>query len=255
MRAPERDDRLVALVRTQGQASVDDLALALGVTRSTIRRDLQRLSDRGRLVRTYGGAALPGPVRLADVVDPRAEAKEAIGCAAAAMVADGQTIAVSSGTTALAFARHLVGRSDLTVITNALDVAWTLIDEPSIELIVLGGAVRPGMHSTLGHLTELACRELRADALYMGIGAISLEHGLMNDSVPEIVSDRALRGMAPKCVVLADATKFDLVAPAFVFGLDQVDLVVTDERARPETLAALRALSIDVVVAGPEACT
>ena len=252
MRAAEREDRVLSLLRTRGRASVEDLASEVGVTSSTIRRDLQRLSHGGRVVRTYGGAAIPG-ARLADIIDPVAPAKERIAARAAELVKDGSTIVVASGSTTLAFARHLVDREDLTVITNALDVAWTLVDRPGIDLIVLGGQIRPGMHSMLGHLTEMATRELRADALFVGIGAISPEGGLMNDSVPEIVSDRALRRMARTCVVLADARKFDLVAPAYVFGLDEVDTIVTNDAARPETIAALRERGVEVIVAGAEA--
>jgi len=252
VRAAERDDRVLSLLRARGRASVEDLASETGVTTSTIRRDLQRLSNGGRVVRTYGGATIPGR-RLADIIDPAAAAKERIAARAAELVVDGSTIVVASGSTTLAFARHLVDRDDLTVITNALDVAWTLVDRPGIDLIVLGGAIRPGMHSMLGHLTEMASRELRADTLFVGIGAISLEHGLMNDSVPEIVSDRALRRMARRCVVLADARKFDLVAPAYVFGLDEVDTIVTNDAARPETIAALRERGVEVIVAGSEA--
>ena len=82
----------------------------------------------------------------------------------------------------------------------------------------------------LGHLAELSSQELRADTLFMGIGAISPEQGLMNDSVPEILTDRALRRMSRTVVVLADASKFEQVAPGYVFGLDEVDLVITDAR-------------------------
>ena len=156
VRAAEREDRVVSLLRTHGRVSVEDLASEVGVTTSTIRRDLQRLSHGGRVVRTYGGAAIPGtasgrhhrPCRAGEGADRR--------CGRRSLVEDGSTIVVASGSTTLAFARHLVDREDLTVITNALDVAWTLVDRPGIDLIVLGGAIRPGMHSMLGHLTEMA---------------------------------------------------------------------------------------------------
>lgn len=252
MRPAERDDRLLAVLRVNGHGPVEYLAAQLGVTPSTIRRDLARLSNEGRVVRTYGGAAMPGAARPRQAPDPAAAAKDRIGAAAAGLVADGQTIVISSGTTTLALARHLVDREDLTVITNALDVAWTLVDLPGIELIVLGGAVRPRMHSMLGHLTELASRDLRADIVFMGAGGISIEHGLMNDSVPEIVSDRALRTMARTCVVLADSRKFQRVAPAFVFGLERVDVIVADSSIRADTLAALRERGVKVIVAGRE---
>ena len=102
----------------------------------------------------------------------------------------------------------------------------------------------------LGHLAELATSELRADMLVMGIGAIGVEQGLMNDSVPEILTDRALRRMARSVVVLADATKFEQVAPGFVFGLEEVDVLVTDEAVAPATLDALRGRGVRVIVAG-----
>ena len=249
MRESDRRARLVEHLRVDGRASVAQLASSLDVTPSTIRRDLQRLAGDGRLVRTYGGAALNDGLSRVARADPRLAAKQAIARAAAGLAADGSTIAIGSGTTALALAREIADRR-LTVITNALDVAWTLVDEPGIELIVLGGAVRPRMHSMLGHLTEMATRELRADILFIGIGGISLEHGLMNDWVPEIVSDRALRRTARRCVVLADARKFDLVAPAYVFGLDAVDTIVTDAAVRPETVDGLRDRDVEVIVAG-----
>jgi len=159
-------------------------------------------------------------------------------------------IAIGSGSTTLAFARAIVDRR-LTVITNALDVANVLLDRDGIELIVLGGVVRRRMHSMLGHLAELATNELRADLLFMGIGAISVEQGLMNDSVPEILIDRALSRMARSVVVLADSSKFEQVAPGFVFGLDEVDILVTDAALAPETAARVHERGIEVIVAEP----
>ena len=96
------------------------------------------------------------------------------------------------------------------------------------------------MHSMLGHLAELATGELRADALVMGIGAIGVEQGLMNDSVPEILTDRALRRMARSVIVIADASKFEQVEPGYVFGLEEVDVLVTDDALPHETLEAVR---------------
>jgi DeoR/GlpR family transcriptional regulator of sugar metabolism len=248
MRDAERRARLVEQLRTDGRASVPQLATALGVTASTIRRDLDRLAREGRVVRTYGGAALSDGLTLRSRADPRQDAKRAIARAAADLVEDGSTVVIGSGSTALAFAREIAGRR-LTVITNALDVANVLLDRDGIELIVLGGVVRPRMHSMLGHLADLATGELRADLLVMGIGAIGVEQGLMNDSVPEILTDRALRRMARSVVVLADASKFELVAPGFVFGLEEVDVLVTDDGVSPLMLEAVRAAGVRVVVA------
>ena len=246
MTTPDRRDRLLSFLQASGQASVADLAEGLGVTSATIRRDLQRLATEGRLLRTYGGAALTDRRSVQDTTT--IGAKRAIGAVAAHLVVDGSTIAIGSGSTALELARCLVDRR-VTVITNALDVANVLVDRAGIELILLGGAIRPRMHSMLGHLAEMATAELRADTLFMGIGAISLEHGLMNDSIPEIQTDRALRRMARNVVVLADATKFDLVAPAWVFGLEDVDTIVTDWMLDESRVAEIERRGIRVIVA------
>jgi DeoR family transcriptional regulator, aga operon transcriptional repressor len=242
----DRRDLLLSRLRADGRATVADLAGGLGVTPATIRRDLQTLADAGRVLRTYGGAALPDPRPYRGTL--AADAKREIARAASDLVVDGSTIAIGSGTTALELARHLEDRR-LTVITNALDVANALIDRPGIELVILGGVVRPQMHSMLGHLAELATAELRADTLFMGIGAISLEHGLMNDSIPEILTDRALRRMSRSVVVLADASKFDHVAPAYVFALSEGDTVVTDASIRPGHVDGLERRGVRVVVA------
>ncbi len=247
MSRTSRRDALLTRIGSDGRASVGTLARELGVTPSTIRRDLARLAREGRILRTYGGATLSGPP-LPKVGDPGLAAKRAIAQTAAARVHDGDTILISSGSTTLEFARRLVDRR-LTVITNALDVATILVDRPGIELVVLGGVVRAGMHSTLGHIAEIALRELRADALYMGIGAIGPDLGLMNDSIPEILTDRALRRAARDCIVLADATKFRTVAPAFVFDIAQVTALITDDTVEPADVAALEAHGVEVVIA------
>jgi DeoR family transcriptional regulator, aga operon transcriptional repressor len=248
MLSSERRAQLLARLDEEGRATVDALARDLSVTPSTIRRDLARLAGDGVLVRTYGGAVVRTVAPGREAVDPQLAAKRAISVAAAALVEDGQTIAISSGTTALELARRLVDRQ-LTVITNALDVVGVLLDQPGIELVVLGGVVRPSMHSMLGHLPELALHELRADALFMGIGALSAEHGLMNDAIPEILTDRALRRAARACIVLADSTKLGSLAPAYVFGIDEVDTLVTDADADPQEVAALEAQGVRVILA------
>jgi DeoR/GlpR family transcriptional regulator of sugar metabolism len=247
-----RDELLIDVLRTSGSTSVAELAERLDVGEATVRRTLHRLAREGRIVRTYGGAtvaeALPGRQGRPD---PRLPQKQAIGRAASALVEDGSTVALSSGTTVLELARRLRER-ELTVITNALDVAYVLLDAPNVELIVLGGVVLPGVHSLRGHLAEEAMRDLRADTLFMGVSAIDLERGFLTEQVREIAVDRALRAMARDAVILADASKFDRVAPGFMFGFEQVGTLVTDGGVRPEHAAALEARGTRVLAAREE---
>jgi len=238
------------LLRVSGTASVVELAASLGVTEATVRRTLQSLAHDGRVIRTYGGATLAESGSIGTTRrDPEILAKIRIGEAAGRLVEDGSTVALSSGSTVLEMARRLRDRR-ITVITNALDVANVLLDAPEVELVVLGGVVLRGMHSMRGHLTEDALRDLRADTVFMGASAIDLGTGFMTEQVREIAVDRAMRSVARDAVILADASKFDRVAPGFMFGFERASTIVTDERIDARTLDALRSNGIRVVVGG-----
>lgn len=236
-------------LRASGGASVAELASELHVGQATVRRALARLADGGQVIRTYGGAVLADPAQPSppSAADPEWTAKRAIGAAAASLVRDGETVALSSGTTVREVARRLRGRR-LTVITNALGVASALLDSPGLDLVVLGGLVLPGVHSLQGHLTEQAMIDLRADRVFMGASAVDLDHGFMTEHVAEIPVDRALRRMAREVVIVADATKFERLAPGFMFGFEAVSTVVTDDRVAPHISEALETKGVRVVV-------
>lgn len=246
MAAPSRDELLLDALRASGSASVAELARTLGVSEATVRRSLGRLGRQGRIVRTYGGAALADHVPVMGPQDPLIERKRAIGIAAAELIDDGTTVALSSGSTVLELARPLRHRR-LTVITNALDVVNVLLDARDIELVVLGGVVLPGVHSLRGHLAMEALGDLRADTVFMGASAIDLDHGFMTEHIREIAVDRALRRMAHHAVILADSSKFERVAPGFMFGFDQVDTLVTDDGVRSDILEAVVARGTSVI--------
>ena len=244
------DERLVRVLRAEGARSVGQIATALGVGEATVRRSLRRLSREGRVIRTYGGALLAGE-RFADrlsTTGPSADARRAIGAAAAALVPDGATVVLSSGSTVLELARRLHDRR-LTVITNAIDVVTVLADGPDIRVVLLGGTLLSQSRSLVGHLTDLATRDLRADFVFMGASAVHLEHGFMTEDIGEIQTDRALRAIASECVILADASKLDRVAPGFLFEFDQVSTLVTDGRLSPAMRAALEDRGLRVIVA------
>jgi DeoR/GlpR family transcriptional regulator of sugar metabolism len=247
MATAARDEAVLDVLRSTRAASVADLATELGVTESTVRRTLQRLAHDGRVIRTYGGATVVDGPPAGALADTASAAKGAIGLAARELVADGSTIALSSGTTVLAMARQLRDRR-VTVITNALDVANALLDAPGIELVVLGGVVLPGMHSLRGHLAEEALRDLRADTVFMGASAIDLDTGCMTEQIPEIGIDRALRGAAREAVILVESAKIGHRAPGFMFGLDRVATIVTDAGIDTETKRALEERGIRVIV-------
>jgi DeoR/GlpR family transcriptional regulator of sugar metabolism len=249
MQATTREEHAMEVLRASGTMSVTELAEALDVGEATVRRMLTRLARDGRVIRTYGGATIVegGALPVSEQDDPQITYKRQVGAAASGLVQDDSTIALSSGTTVLEMARRLRERR-LTVITNALDVANVLLDAPDIELVVVGGVVLPGMHSMRGHLTEQALRDLRVDTVFMGASAIDLDNGFMTEQVREIAVDRAMRQIARDAVILADASKFDRMAPGFMFGFDRVGTVVTDARIAERMRSALQGRGVRVVV-------
>jgi DeoR/GlpR family transcriptional regulator of sugar metabolism len=162
----ERQWRILQLIEENGRGTVAELSQMLGVSGSTIRRDLEALDKDGLIEREHGGAFLPNPAPVEPPVlqrrIERAAEKRRIGRAAARLVENEMTIFIGSGTTTLELARQLEGKESLTVITNALNIANQIAGYSDITLIVMGGLFRRSELSLIGHITEQALKELRA---------------------------------------------------------------------------------------------
>jgi DeoR/GlpR family transcriptional regulator of sugar metabolism len=146
-----------------------------------------------------------------------------------------------------------VDKSNLTVITNALNIANLFAGNPNITVIVVGGLLRHSELSMIGHITEQVLKELRADKVIMGMRAISIEEGLTNDYLPETMTDRAIIQFAPEVILVADHSKFDKVSTALVAPITSVNKMVTDVDTPTQIVADLRAMGIDVIIAPDDA--
>lgn len=249
----ERLALILEAVRERGRATVTELSQRFNVSEITIRRDLRTLADEGLLRRAHGGAVLVDPLSSEPPIIQRMTQnrilKEKIGRTAAALVKDGDSVFLSSGSTVAYMVRHLHERKNLTVVTNALNVATELATAPGVTVVVLGGMMRASELSLIGHIAEQAIHEVRVEKLFMGIPALSLESGLTNDYLPEVMTDRAIIKAASVLILLADHTKFDRVASAYLTSAERVDTLVTDDSADPAMLDRIRALGVQVVVA------
>jgi DeoR/GlpR family transcriptional regulator of sugar metabolism len=175
--------------------------------------------------------------------------KARIGAAAASLVRGGETIFLGGGTTVWEVARRLEDREDLTVLTNSLLVLNALSSHKKTNLIVLGGIFRKGEHTFYGYLTVAALTEINPDKVFIGIRAVSLENGLTNDYLPEVSTDRAILESGREVILVADYTKFERVAPAFVGSLSLIDKVVTDGKTSSEAHKSLQEVGIEVLIA------
>lgn len=249
----ERQQRLLRYIEEQQRVGIAEIRDRFAVSEVTARRDLEALESQGLIQRVHGGALAlrraPPELPALDRAHEQADEKRRIGAAAAALIHDGETIFLSSGTTTLEVARHLRERMELTVITNSLPVLNLLAGAPEITLIALGGMLRRSEMSLIGHVTELALAELRADKVIFGIRAIDLEHGLTNDYLPETMTDRTILRIARTVIVVADHTKCERTSAAYVAPITAMQTLVTDDAAPPAFVAALRERGVQVVVA------
>lgn len=247
----ERQEQILEFLNHQPRITVPQICSLFSVSEATARRDLEELANRGLARRVHGGAiplmeAPPEPPILSRGRD-QADEKASIAELAAALVKDGDTLFLGSGSTVLALARLLRDRS-LTVLTNSLAIINALADVPSIQLVSLGGSFRPTELSFIGHITEQALAEVRADIVFLGIRALDLQHGLTNDYLPETLTDRAVLGIGREIVILADHTKIGRVSSAFVAPVTAITTLITDQLAPPEFVQALRELEVQVLV-------
>jgi DeoR/GlpR family transcriptional regulator of sugar metabolism len=246
----ERQRRLLAWIEQRQRASVSEITSHFSVSPATARRDLEALASQEKVERVHGGALAvrraPPEAPVSQRASDQAAEKERIAAAAVQLVADGETIFLSSGTTTEAVARRLHQRM-LTVITNSLLVINALADAPNITLIALGGTLRHSELSFIGPLTTHSLTELRAMKVIMGIRAIDIEQGLTNAYLEESLIDRAILSNASQVILVADHTKCGRVSAVFVAPLTKIDMLITDEQTPRDFVQALREQEISVV--------
>lgn len=248
-----RHSQIRQLVDVNGHVTVQELNQLLNVSEATIRRDLDELSEDGLIHRTHGGAvkveqAGREPPILLRQSEFEAE-KRRIGRVAAAMIEEGQTIFLGSGSTVHEIAKNLRCVPNLTVITNAINVVNELLECESVELVVIGGMLRQSELSMVGHIAEAAIKELRADKVFMGMRGVSLQHGFTGDYLPEATTDRTILGIAPTNVIVVDHSKLGKVSTMFLAPISAAQVLVTDKDVPPEYVAALEEQGLQVVLA------
>ena len=248
-----RFNRILEIAQQGGNVNATDLSRQLGVSEVSVRRDLRELAEKGVLHRWYGQAAYsrPGPEEPLAIqrLHENRIYKEAIGRAAANLIKDDESVFLGSGSTTVYVARNLSGRSKLTVVTNSLNIGMELAAMPNLTVVVLGGLLRPAELSLIGHITEQSLKEVRVDKVIIGIPAISLDHGLTNDFLPEVVTDRALINMSPELIIVADHTKFGKVGSAYVAPVSRITTLVTDDCVNGTILSAMSAMGIKIIQA------
>jgi DeoR family fructose operon transcriptional repressor len=244
-----RCDLVLRLLREKTSASISEIAVHFRVSEMTIRRDIQRLADAGQVIRIPGGArierAFGGERDFFERLHRMADAKKAIGKTAAAMVQDGESVALDSGTTTLFIARHLQHHRNLTVFTFSLAALEELAAADSVRVELTGGNYRRSSHDLIGRAVHTGLSSVSTDRVFFGAAALSFRKGVM---VFDPEAPRALLEAGRQKVLVLDSSKINQEATYCFCPLDQCDVIITDSGIDPGDLQRLQE-SVKVIVA------
>jgi DeoR family transcriptional regulator, aga operon transcriptional repressor len=248
----ERRRKILELVERDGRVVVKDLGRRFSTSLITIRKDLEHLHQKGLIQRAHGGAL---PVDAAALRDPTLHEKERlhrkeklrIAEAAARLVRPGQVIILDSGTTTTAVARATRNIPNLTVITNAVNIAAELAGT-GVEVILTGGALRTNSFSLVGPLAEDSLRHVSADLLFLAVDGFDVSYGLTTPNQLEARVNRAMMESAKTTVVVCDSSKFGKRSLSLIAPASGVHHAITDRNISSKDLRALREAGVRVVL-------
>ena len=247
----------MSAVVDRGQVDVPSLATEFAVSPATIRRDLEALQRQRLVCRTHGGAKIHAAFNDLPLSYKKARdlpEKQRIARHAMAFLEGARVIGTTGGTTVSQFIELLRDRDDLTVITNALNVATDLVGRPGPRVFVAGGEVRVSSQESVGHTAEAFLASCRIDVAFLGVDGVDAVAGCTNYDPAGARVNAVLARRARKRIVLADATKIGRVALAQVCRMAEVDVLITDARAPEAQLDQIRGQGCQVICVDRRSC-
>lgn len=256
MLAAKRRQEVLALLEHNGNVSVVELSRTFGVSEVTIRQDLTRMAQEGLLCRTHGGAILNKSTSSELLLNVRArrnmDEKVNIAQAALGLVNDGEVVLLNDGTTTALVARKLSARKNLTVITNALNIANEFAGMSSVKLILLGGQYRNVTGAFVGPLVLQSLLQIQVDKLFLGVDGFSLKHGVSSPNFLETEVNRAMIEAAKEVIVVADHSKFGKDTLYQIAPANKIHTVVSDNQIPEEYARELARIGVKVLLADKE---
>jgi DeoR family transcriptional regulator of aga operon len=250
----ERRRRILDLLNSNEHVTVSDLVETFGISAVTIRGDLDALDEQGGLVRSHGGAVRrlnplqDYPIQVKEILHHGAKVR--IAQAAARLIRSDQKIILDSGTTTAEIARQIKQSkfASLTVITNALNIAMELANLPYVSVIMLGGMLRQMSYSLVGPHAEQILSDLNADQVFLGVDGLDPDLGLSTPDVFEAKLNALMIRVSRQVTVVADSTKLGQRSLSVISRVENVHRVITDTKAAPDVLRALRARGVEVIL-------
>lgn len=249
----ERRTLILEKLEAEGQLDVISLSKELSVSEVTIRNDLKWLEQKNMLIRARGGAIKAERVRtefsLSEKNKLNYQEKLKIGKAAAALIEDGDTIILDSGSTTMEINNNLPTIGSLTVITNALNIANKLAEHEHVNVIVPGGLLRKNSLSLVGTSAEESFKNYFCDKLFLAVDGFNTTFGLSTPNAEEAHLNRVMISIAKQVIVVTDSSKFHKRSFAFIAPITAVDIVVTDADIPEEDKKRLETAGIKVIIA------
>src|SRR5580700_606369 len=245
-----RLDSIVEMLKVNTTASIGEIAETFHVSQMTIRRDLEKLVEAGQVIRIPGGARIEywrGAERsFFERLQKMSSAKRSIGAAASALIHDGESVVLDSGTTTLYVARELRARRNVVVFTFSLAVLEELTSAEDIRVELTGGVYRASSHDLVGHAVGKSLSSIYAETVFFGAAAISFTRGVM---VHDPDAQREMLQAGKKRVLVVDSSKIGTEATYRLCGIEDCELIITDKGISAENLTRLREIA-EVQVAG-----
>lgn len=249
-----RRNEILDMIRQNSQVYVDELSKLFGVSEVTIRNDLDQLEQKNLLIRARGGAMkIEGRVgvdyNLSEKDKLNLQEKVKIGQAAAKLVSNSEIILIDSGTTTAEMVKNLNGIEDLTIITNALNIASLLLNNPNVNLTIPGGFLRRKSQSLIGPMAERGLRNFYVDKAFLGVDGFDTKSGLYTPNIEEAHLNELMIEIANEVILLTDSSKFKKKSFAFICPVEKIDVVVTDEKITDDDRKRLEDSGVKVIIA------
>lgn len=249
-----RHSDILSIAQRDGKVTVEDLADRFGVALQTIRRDLTELAEANKLERVHGGAVLPSGTSNIEYDDRRtlnADAKRSIAQACAQRIPNGCSVFLNIGTSTEAVALQLLRHTDLMVVTNNMNVANILVQNPDCETIVTGGHLRRSDGGLIGNVAIEAIRQFKFDVAVIGCSAMDEDGDLLDFDLEEVGVSQTIVAQSRQCLLVADHSKFRRKAPVRIASMQSMTAVITDLPLPASLARRCRQWGTDVIVSPP----
>lgn len=247
-----RQRNILEAINSSEFATVHQLAVKTGASEATIRRDLDVLADGNYIDRVHGGALRSISTTYERIHNEKMQLmqdeKKRIAKKAAGQVKEGQSIFLDSGSTTYFIACELISKKNLTIVTDNLEIVYSVDFDPSSSVIFTGGLIRRDYGVVIGSLTQEAIKHFKVDVSFLACDAVDAKNGIYNFNYQEVEIKKEITKCGRRTILVTDHKKFESSALVFVCPLSDIDLIITDKGLRDEYVKAIKDQSIELML-------